>query len=32
VEMDGPCIHFHPFHGPGRYIIHPSTPGLRGIC
>ncbi|KAM5528713.1 AC transposable element-derived protein 4 [Fusarium oxysporum f. sp. phaseoli] len=23
-------IHFHPFHGAGRYIIHPSTPGFRG--
>jgi hypothetical protein len=31
VEMDGPCIHFHPFHGARRYIIHPSTPGLCGM-
>ncbi|OBS16293.1 hypothetical protein FPOA_13079 [Fusarium poae] len=31
VEMDGPCIHFHPFNGAGRYIIHPSTPGFRGM-
>ncbi|PCD25534.1 hypothetical protein AU210_014637 [Fusarium oxysporum f. sp. radicis-cucumerinum] len=31
VEMDGPCIHFHPFHGAGRYIIHPSTTGFRGM-
>lgn len=31
VGMDGPCIHFHPFHRAGRYIIHPSTPGFRGM-
>ncbi|KAL3587915.1 hypothetical protein FPOAC2_13814 [Fusarium poae] len=31
VEMDGPCIHFHPFNGAGRYIIHPSTPGFHGM-